>query len=288
MKKVGSKEGDKMKEEKVDQLMVKRNKREPFFKMKDAHYHQVWEIYYLFSGDRKFFINDSIYNVYKGDLVLIEKGAIHRTTYSSDKTHERIYIYLPETYLMKLCRRYGEKEVMSCFTYPLLSIPQNRRTYIETLLMKIESEYNNGDIYSELLIEGYLNELMIFILRYENYRMQTATTPMDQADEQMQQAARYILGHYKEQITLGYMAQFTSMSPSYFSKRFKEATGFGFKEYLLNVRMKQASKLLLETKMSITEVAYTCGFNDSNYFGDVFKKMRGMPPIRYRKNNEFI
>ena len=277
-----------MKEEKVNSLMVKRNKREPFFKMQDAHYHQVCEIYYLFSGDRKFFINDSIYNVHKGNLVLIEKGAIHRTTYTSDKTHERMFIYLPEAHLVELCDRYGKEEVMACFTYPLMTIPQNRRGYIEELLKKLENEYNNSDVYSELLIKGYLNELMVFILRYQNYRDITFTAPMNERDECIQQAARYILGHYKEQVTLEKMAQFTNMSASYFSKRFKEATGFGFKEFLLNVRIKKAAELLLETKVPITDVAYSCGFNDSNYFGDVFKKNKGISPLRYRRNNEFI
>lgn len=277
-----------MKEEKINHLMVQRNKREPFFRMKDAHYHQVCEIYYLFSGERKFFINDSIYIVHKGDLVLIEKGAIHRTTYTSDKTHERMFIYLPEAHLEELCNRYGREEMMSCFTYPLMTIPQSYRGYIEELLKKLEHEYNNRDAYSELLIKGYLNELMIFILRYQNYRDLTATVPMNESDERMQQAARYILGHYKENITLEDMAQFTHMSASYFSKRFKEATGFGFKEYLLNIRIKKASELLLETKVPITEVAYASGFNDSNYFGDVFRKIKGISPLQYRKNNKFI
>ena len=84
------------------------------------------------------------------------------------------------------------------------------------------------------------------------------------------------------------MAEFVGMSSTYFSKKFKEVTGFGFKEYILNIRMKKACLLLLETKLSVTEIAYETGFNDSNYFGDVFKRIKGVSPLKYRKNREYI
>ena len=51
-------------------------------------------------------------------------------------------------------------------------------------------------------------------------------------------------------------------------------TGFGFKEYIINVRIKHACELLLNTNKSITTIAFECGFNDSNYFGDAFRRTK--------------
>ena len=277
-----------MKPELINQFTVKRDKRKPFFKMEDAHYHPIWEIYYLYSGERRFFINDSIYHVHRGDLVLIEKGAIHRTSYGSDKSHERMFIYLPDDYLEELYELYGKEQIRACFSYPLLSVPQTQRQDIEMLFRKIEKEYNHHDEYSELLIKGYINDLIVFILRYQEYSRDIEFTVLDKIDERIQQVTRYIRGHYHKPITLAEMARIANMSPSYFSKHFKESTCFGFKEYVLNVRFRRAIELLLETRLSITEVAYQCGFNDSNYFGDMFKKYKGLSPLQYRKNNEWI
>ena len=70
--------------------------------------------------------------------------------------------------------------------------------------------------------------------------------------------------------------------------KFKETTGFGFKEYLLALRIKHACDMLLNTGFSITEIAYSSGFNDSNYFGDVFKRIKGVSPLQYRKRQEYV
>lgn len=58
------------------------------------------------------------------------------------------------------------------------------------------------------------------------------------------------------------------MNPTYFSKKFRETTGFGFKEYLTHIRLQNAAHLLRTTDTSITEIAGICGFSDGNYFGD--------------------
>ena len=74
------------------------------------------------------------------------------------------------------------------------------------------------------------------------------------------------------------------MSPSYFSRKFKLCTGFGYKEYLITIRILESCNLLSTTNMPITEIAAKCGFEDSNYFGDSFKKINGISPREYRKN----
>ena len=103
-----------------------------------------------------------------------------------------------------------------------------------------------------------------------------------------QEIATYIYEHYDKKITLDDMAERFPISRSFLSKKFKQATGFGFKEYLVNVRIKNACRLLLETNHSITDIAFECGFNDSNYFGDAFRTIKGIAPNKYRRNKEAI
>jgi two-component system response regulator YesN len=69
------------------------------------------------------------------------------------------------------------------------------------------------------------------------------------------------------------------------SRKFKEKTGVGLNEYMVIFRLKKAKEFLLtRDKMSICEVAFHCGFNDSNYFSWLFKKTYGVTPSQYRKN----
>ena len=73
-------------------------------------------------------------------------------------------------------------------------------------------------------------------------------------------------------------------SQEHLSRTFKKHTGFGFNEYLTLVRLQHAEQLLKgDEKMSISTIAYNCGFNDSNYFSDKFKKMYGTSPLKYSK-----
>lgn len=74
--------------------------------------------------------------------------------------------------------------------------------------------------------------------------------------------------NYNKDITLDEIADMLHLNPSYFSKKFKAVNGFGFKEYLNTIRINHSEQLLLETDMSITEIALECGYDNSNYFGD--------------------
>ena len=75
------------------------------------------------------------------------------------------------------------------------------------------------------------------------------------------------------------------LNPSYFSSKFKSVNGIGFKEYHNNVRIIRAEKLLLETDMSITEIAMKCGYETSNYFGDAFRRINNCSPSQFRRMN---
>ena len=75
-----------------------------------------------------------------------------------------------------------------------------------------------------------------------------------------------------------------SCSRSHISHCFKKQTGYTFREYLTNVRLENAKSLLQYSGLTITEIAFSVGFNDSNYFSNVFKAQMGISPMKYRKS----
>lgn len=258
-----------------------------YAEMKDAHYHPYYEFYYLLSGTRKIFINDTIYSVKKGDLIAIPKGELHRTTYIGGETHERIVMDFNDSFISPLIERIGYKAFNECFVNRQLSIPPNRREYVEELFGKIIREHNGVDSYSSTILSLYVYELIMFVLRcHENSDHPCAVAAI--GDDIISDAARYISSNFTRELSLTQLAEKYNMSPSYFSRKFKLCTGFGYKEYLITIRILEACKLLLNTDLSITEIAEKCGFDDSNYFGDSFKKVKGISPREYRKANGVI
>jgi len=268
-------------------FIADRIKREQYFDMKHSHFHPYYEIYYLYSGKRRFFVNDTLYTLGRGDVLLINKNVLHRTTYISDETHERFALNFSDKYLEPFIDKNVKQQIFDCFEQPLLSIQLNRRDYIEDLFQKIINESNHHDEFSEQLIENYFQELIIFLIRYQKSNV-ASIMPASITDEIIQNTAKYIRNNYTQSITLDLAASHANMSTTYFSKKFKAVTGFGFKEYLCKIRLTEASKRLLETNDSITTIALECGFSDSNYFGDVFKKLKGISPLQYRKTRELV
>lgn len=94
---------------------------------------------------------------------------------------------------------------------------------------------------------------------------------------------KYIEENYMEEISLGQLAELVDMNASYLSSVFKKETGMAYSEYLILCRVKQASRLLVETNLSIGEIAHQSGYQDARYFSKQFSKQVGLKPSEYRK-----
>lgn len=249
--------------------------------MKDAHSHRMYELFYLTSGTCRVFIGHSIYYVNAGDFILIKPGQIHRTTYESSPIAERITIEFLEQTVTLMGKFCSQTEMDMLFNTVKIAIPPKRRFFAEELFQKIEEEGRKADGYSALLQEGYLLELLAFLGREGIGDCISGT--LDETEREIQKAADYLYLHYSEFLSLTKMAERAHMSPAYFSRKFHKLTGFGFKEYLTHVRIEEAAKMLASGTQSVTEVALSCGYSDGNYFGDVFRKIKGVSPKQYRK-----
>ena len=93
----------------------------------------------------------------------------------------------------------------------------------------------------------------------------------------------YIQHNYMNEIKLSSVAKNFSVSQEHLSRVFKQETGFGFKNYLINIRLQKAEDMLRnEPGRAVSEVAYACGFNDGNYFSYKFKKEFGVSPTEVK------
>lgn len=94
---------------------------------------------------------------------------------------------------------------------------------------------------------------------------------------------KYIEENFMQEINLGQLAQLVDMNSSYLSSIFKKETGMTYSEYLVCCRIEKACKMLVETNMSINDVALQSGYQDSRYFSKQFAKQIGLKPSEYRK-----
>ena len=94
----------------------------------------------------------------------------------------------------------------------------------------------------------------------------------------------YLEKHFKETITLQEVADIACFSTSYLSRIFKYEFGMNFVSYLNKLRIEEAKKLLSRSNLTIKEIAYNLGYNDSNYFARVFKKETGINASQYKNS----
>ena len=280
----------KMMSNRTNDILIEKVRRDVHSPVQMAHFHPYYEIGYLVSGTRNMTINQNIYSMEKGDIVLVNKEALHK---GSNAMREKEYIewislYFDEQYLEPFKAILGSDIMSKCFEdNAIIKVPAKRREYVEELLSKMILEYGKIDDMSQILIKAYFSELMSFLIRYTR-NQDYEPSRINPDDEYIADAAQYLFANYSKNITLDDIAYKYSMSKSSFSKKFKKLIGCGFKEYLISIRIREACKRLSGSDDSITEIALSCGFSDSNYFGDAFKKIKGVSPNQYRKNKGMV
>lgn len=100
----------------------------------------------------------------------------------------------------------------------------------------------------------------------------------------VQKVKDYIDFHFREEIHLQDLADLVSMTPTAFSRFFKLRTSKNISEYIIDVRLGYAARLLVDSTMTIVEICYRSGFNNISNFNRIFKKKRGCTPTEFREN----
>ena len=236
------------------------------------HYHDVLELYFMEKGNCKYFIDTKVYHVREGDLILIPEGVLHKTMYSSGE-RARVLIYCSSHYVpVEVTDKLPA--LLHLYRNPAL-VPRLRE-----LIAQIRREYTNADAFSPSVLTGLMH-----LLFYTLVREAGGCESVHAENLYASRAIAHIKMHYAEPITLAAVAAMLSVSPEHLSRVFKKETGFGFSEYLTTLRLQQAEAMLKgDPALRISDVAFACGFNDSNYFSQCFRKAYGFAPGKLKRS----
>ena len=143
------------------------------------------------------------------------------------------------------------------------------------LFSKMTNEYQGTKEYARDLCSCVLKELII--------NLHTFTESVnDSENNTVEIVTDYILNNYQKKLDNKFLASLVGYHPNYLGRLFKRNFKCGIQQYILNIRIIEAKKLIAESELPLSEISDLCGFEDYPYFSAYFKKRTGMSPSRYR------
>lgn len=262
------------------------NNRHPRYNM-EVHWHNECEVIRILSGTFEIRINLSLYQAKEGDIIFLNSGCIH-----SGIPKNCIYecVVFDITSLMQK-NPLGNTELNEILNYKKeinnVFIKEDNEIY-NTLnsLFLLMSNKKPG---YQLRIYGILYCFLGLVKENNLYKKENEVAIANKKLlAQLKDILAIIKTRYMEEIGLDDLACSVDMNEKYFCKFFKNLTKKTPIEYLNWYRIECACEKIKFSSLSLTEIGYDCGFNDTSYFTKVFKKYKELTPSEYRKLYENI
>lgn len=244
------------------------------------HWHNDAEFIYVQKGQLLLSLNGKEYTLQEGNLCYIAEGALHGATAQSCIYECLVF----DSSLLKhtsLVRDYlNELESNYNLIRPVFTLAQPGILKSASRMFSAARAKKQG---WELLTLAGLYDFYGTVIQLD-YRAETAFEATTfQRIRQIKMALEFIEQNYQKPITLEQLAHVSGLSAKYFCRYFRNILQRTPIDYLNYYRVEQACLLLEGDKLSVTDVAYACGYNDSSYFVRCFKKYKGITPNQYAK-----
>lgn len=258
-----------------------------------AHYHNYIEILYGIKGTYDVLLNGIHYIFSQGDMIIINSKEVHQINSNSSDGGEYIVLrFEPEIIYNNMFHNYLELQYILPF---ILNNSQHQKviqgkdiesTFIPSLFYDILDEFHTKKYGYELAVKNHIGRIFLWILRYFHQSGTTfsiASNDYVEVIKRLQPALDYVLDHYTEELKATDMARLCSMSSSYFSRTFNRQLNMSFNEYVNQIRIMEAEKLLVSSTLNITEISSNVGFSTTSYFIKLFKSYKKISPKEFRK-----
>ena len=269
----------------LDGIMVERVVRDEEFSMPSSHIHPEFEIYYLISGTRHYFIEDKFYHIGKSSLVLIDTMQMHKTSAYGKEPHERFLIELTTEPFAGFFSGLTGERFQDVFTglAGVWELDEGERRFADEIFETITNELREQKLYCQTLVMMKLAELLFYVARLKAERRVRTSPGKSSKHIQINSVTDYISTSYNKPISLDMICRRFYINKSYLCRAFKDVTGSTVQEYIYMCRIKKAQELLKNSVMSISEVSSAIGFGTPTHFERVFRKYMETTPFKYRK-----
>ncbi len=249
-----------------------------------AHWHNAAEFTVALKDGCVYKINDEVFVLQKGDVLLAWPQQIHETV--SMPKNGAMFIQFSAVIiennldLVSLSRFLYNCKHISAKDYPELT------SYISDSIFEIKKIHSSSDSLAEtrckLCIYNILIKISEHVLAHINYNLNDESAT-DAGWNYIQAACTYIIENSADDISQKDVADHVGLSTFYLSKLFKRYMNMSFPAYLSNIRVQAAAKLLMDKSISITDCAFLAGFQSTTAFNKAFHEITGYSPRDYRK-----
>jgi AraC-like DNA-binding protein len=248
------------------------------------HQHEEIQISYIKSGEGTILIGDTFSHYEAGEIIVIGSNLPHvfRSELHVDFPSVMQTIFFTRNSFGKHFFDLPEFKVLTPFFEAIKNGFKINKPTAELVSLfdtfKNQDEYNRVITFLTLL--GELNSH--FKNTLSNFVYDKVLTDVE--GKRMQLVFEYVMNNYHENIELSKIASLSNMSKNAFCRYFKARTNKTFFQFLIEIRIEHAAKLLLKNAdISIVEISETCGYNNISNFNRKFKEIKGLSPLSYRK-----
>jgi len=234
-----------------------------------AHLHNHIELVYMIEGRVKAFIDSKEFIVCAGDVLIVFPNKIHQYEKIANES------YFVSVFPTDLC-----PEFQNIFRYKVPVSPVLRNAYKNKKLLPlmeniVETNRENTPFY-DTIIKGYF-----LIMLSELFQMTQLEEAKSSDANTIKAVLEYCIENYTKDVQLKTISEELHISKYYISHLFSQKFHIGFTEYIGTLRISHACKLLLSKDKSITEIAFSVGFNSTRSFNRLFLKYTGVTPRQF-------
>lgn len=264
----------------------------PFHSQPSFHAHPELELVYVLEGYGKRIVGDSIEPFKPSDMVFIGANVPHiwlsdEAFYQEDsKLQSRVIItYFNPVYFREIFDHVAEftaiKELIKDASKGIKIFGETRDNIGEKLIsMSLTSGFEKMDKFLQILHLISISQYTSFIINCD------VGSNSSQCSDRLIDVIRFVKNNLHSQIYLRDVANIACMTEQSFSRFFRSRINKSFSEYLSDLRISNACKLLIQTDKSISEIASLCGYNSPSHFCKIFKEQLDISPYRYKKSIE--